>query len=112
MLPPAASVSLAMRPTPRLEVPLKSMCSNTWARPYSPSFSSALPTLTHICNATTGALLSSSTTTVRPLSRTVLVIFLPSAGAFPAPVARMRIIKHRTVFVKIFIYNLRFLLSV
>ena len=59
IVPPDDSISPAMAPTGRLGVPLNSMCSCTCAAPAMSGVSSALPALTHICTATTGAKRSS-----------------------------------------------------
>ncbi len=50
------------------------MCSNKWAKPVLPFGSSLEPTLYQVLIATTGALRSSWTMTVRPLSSTNLLV--------------------------------------
>lgn len=59
-----------MRPTPRVLVPLKSMCSKMWESPapsHCPSW--MLPERHHACAETTGALRSSRTIIVKPLGK-------------------------------------------
>src|SRR3546814_2719864 len=80
MWPPTSSISRAMAAASRRRVPLNTMCSIRWARPFSAGVSCRVPTPTHRptdADSTDGM---ASVTTVRPLSRRVTRIPIAAPG--------------------------------
>src|SRR5262245_12758241 len=85
MRPPASSTALATSPTPRVAVPLNSMCSWKCARPASAGPSSAEPTPAQISTSATGASRASRSSTVTPDDSFSTRIPDKVRGAYPTP---------------------------
>ena len=88
MRPPAPSTSPAISPTPRVAVPLNSMCSWKCARPASSGPSSAEPTPAQTCTSATGARRASRSSTVTPEDSFSTRMPAKAGGAYPMACSR------------------------